>query len=198
MGTGTCQRTPSTQQPPRGTPQLLHTGKGLLFPGETEAQVGWADARIAHPRSLKGTGRGMQAAQACVLLSHSAVVEGTGHSHAWAHLGTHSCECIRTLARHTHTCAPHASQQGQVTDLPPPWAISLTLSPSCHPPQNHSKITCTVPCGPPTSCPQLTRAGSVLCQRALPGELSLGGLRVRGAVPPCSTTQEPPHCSRCE
>lgn len=88
MGTGTCQRTHSTQELPQGTPQLLDTGKGLLFPGETEVQVGWADAEIAHPRSLKGTGMGMQAAQDLCLLSHSAVVDSTGHSHTWAHLGT--------------------------------------------------------------------------------------------------------------
>lgn len=63
MGTRTGQRTRSTQQPPRGTPQLLDTGKGLLFPGETEVQVGWADVKIAHSRSLKGTGMGTQAVQ---------------------------------------------------------------------------------------------------------------------------------------
>lgn len=59
MGTGTCQRTHSIWEPPQGTPQLLDTGKGLLFPGETEVQVGWADTKLIQDlsRALEGERR---------------------------------------------------------------------------------------------------------------------------------------------
>lgn len=94
---------------------------------------------------------------------------------------------------HTHVCCPTPAT-GQVTDLLPPWAISLTLSPSCRPPQNHSAALCPVVLHLMPK-PHARCAGNMLCQRALPRELSLGGCM---SVVVCALVQPPrsPHIVR--
>lgn len=206
MGTGTCQRTHSTWEPPQGTPQLLDTGKGLLFPGETEAQVGWANAKIAHPRSLKGTGMGTQGAQdLCPALSlcrargHRALTcLGTfGHTGAPTPVSAHApCWAWPPTHRHTHVL-PHTSQTPPaVTSHRPATSMGYFPHPVPKLPPTPKSIPCTVPSGPPPhaqslSKPHASHAGNMLCQRALPRELSYGGLHVRVVSPLAQTPRTP-------
>lgn len=111
VGTGTRQHPPGTQRAPWGTPRLLATGKGLLFPRETEARVGWAGGKMARPRSPKGTRTEIQASGVpCPALPAVAGAQGA-HTRLGALVHTRCCEHTRTLSCAplcTHTCAPPA------------------------------------------------------------------------------------------
>lgn len=205
MGTGTCQHTPSTQQPPRGTPQLLDTGKGLLFPGETEVRVGWADTKIAHPRSLKGTGMGMQAAQdlrpslpLCRGRGHRAVTHLGMFGHTWAPTPV-SAHAPCQAHPHTYTSAPPHQPDTTRSDKPLTCHLRGLFRSPCPQPGTHTKIT-PLYCGPPPHAhnspkPRASSAGSKLCQRVLPRELSLGGC-MSGVVCPLAQPPKSPRIIR--
>lgn len=164
-GERTHQHPSSTQPAPRGTPALLTTGKGLLFPGRTEARAG---GKIAHPRSPKGTGIGILPSSPKCCSAHKPLCHGRAwralmHSQACLDTLGYTCSCEHTPVlstppccahSHAHVCAPQPRAQPPPVATIPRSAASVGTIPHPVPrlPLNHSAnpLCCAVPPPPAT------------------------------------------------